>query len=163
MAGRTKSETPEAGVKIVATNRRARFDYDLGERYEAGLVLVGSEVKSLRNGSANIAEAWACVERGEAFVEGMRIPVLKHAAFGHVEDRTRKLLLNRREIDAIRREIEQKGMTVVLTRLYFRSGRAKVELAIAKGRRKGDRREAIKGREAEREARAAVVRARRGR
>lgn len=159
MARRKQKETLEPGVKLIATNRRASFDYELGDRYEAGLVLIGSEVKSLRNRAAGISEAWACIINGEAFIEGMRISVLDHAAYGHTnERRSRKLLLNRREIEALRNEIERGGLTVVATKLYFRDGKAKVELAVARGRKKADKRQAIKDRDAEREARAAMRR-----
>ncbi len=159
MARRKQKETLEPGVKLIATNRRASFDYELGERFEAGLVLLGSEVKSLRNRAAGIGEAWATVRGTEAFVEGMRISILDHAAYGHThERRSRKLLLHRREIDALRNAIERGGMTVVATRLYFRDGKAKVELAIGRGRKKVDKRQAIKDRDAEREARAAMSR-----
>ena len=161
MATRKKSKDTEPGVVTIATNRRAGFDFELGERYEAGIVLVGSEVKSLRARAAGIGEAWAIVLRGEMFIEAMRIGVCPHAAYGHTnERRSRKLLLHKREIEELQRAIERDGMTVVATRLYFRDGKAKVELAVAKGRRKGDKREAIKTRDAEREARAAVVRGR---
>ena len=159
MARRKHKETVEPGVKLIATNRRASFDYELGERYEAGLVLLGSEVKSLRNRAAGIGEAWAAIRNGEAFLEGMRISVLDHAAYGHTnERRTRKLLLNRREIEALRNAIERGGLTVVATKLYFRDGKAKVELAIARGKKMADKRQAIKDRDAEREARAAMNR-----
>lgn len=160
MAARSKSENQE-GIQLIATNRRAAFDYELTEKFEAGLVLIGSEVKSLRHRSVNIAEAWAAIRNGEAFVEGMRIGVLLHAAFGHKEDRNRKLLLHRREIVQLQEAIDRKGLTVVVTRLYFRDGHAKVELALAKGRSKGDKREAIKSRDAKREAQAAIDAARR--
>jgi SsrA-binding protein len=160
----SKKATPlDPDVKNIAVNRRAGFDYELGKRFEAGLVLTGSEVKSLRNAAANISEAWAIIRGDEAFVEGMRIPVLKHAAFVHAETRARKLLLHLREIQELQTEIERKGLTVVITRIYFRKGLVKVELAVARGRRAQDKRQAIKGREAEREARAAMDRARRGR
>ena len=160
---KSKSTTDEPGVETIATNRRAAFDFELGERYEAGIVLIGSEVKSLRARAAGIAEAWAIVLRGEVFLEGMRIAICEHAAYGHTnERRSRKLLLHKREIQALQRAIDRDGMTVVATRLYFRAGRAKVELAVAKGRRKADKREAIKTRDAEREARVAIARRRVG-
>jgi SsrA-binding protein len=159
MARRKQKDTLEPGMKLIATNRRASFDFELGDRYEAGLVLLGSEVKSLRNRAAGIAEAWATVRNGEAFIEGMRISVLDHAAYGHTnERRTRKLLLNRREIEVLRNAIERGGLTVVATRLYFRDGKAKVELAIARGKKQTDKRQAIKDRDADREARAAMRR-----
>ncbi len=158
-----KSEEKDPDVKPIATNRRASFDYELGTRYEAGLVLIGSEVKSLRVGSANLSDAWISLRGGEAFVEGLRIPVLTHAAFGHAESRPRKLLLHDREIVELQGEIDRKGMTVIATRIYFRKGRVKLEIAVAKGRRQGDKREAIKAKEAEREAKAAIDLARKGR
>ena len=161
MAASRKTDTQDPGVKLIAVNRRASFDYELGEKFEAGLVLIGSEVKSLRAANANIADAWAHVSNGEAWLEGMRIPSLRHAAFGHTEKRARKLLLHHREIEQLRNEIERKGLTVIVTRTYFRNGRVKVELALAKGKRKSDKRESIKERDAEREARAAMDRARR--
>lgn len=157
------SASNDPDVKNIAVNRKAGFEYELGTRYEAGLVLIGSEVKSLRNGSANIAEAWAIIRNGEAFVEGMRIGVLKHAAFGHGETRPRKLLLHQREIQQLQDEIDRHGMTIIVTRIYFREGRAKLELAVARGRKAHDKREAIKDREAKREARSVMDRARRGR
>jgi SsrA-binding protein len=158
-----KTASSDPDVQNIAVNRKAGFEYELGERYEAGLVLVGSEVKSLRNGSANISESWAVIRNGEAFVEGMRIGVLKHAAFGHGETRPRKLLLHEREIQQLQAEIDRRGMTIIVTRIYFRKGRAKLELAVARGRRDHDKREAIKDREAQREARSAMDRARRAR
>ncbi len=157
MARQKQKDKLEPGVTLVATNRRASFDYELGDRFEAGLVLLGSEVKSLRSRAAGIAEAWASVVNGEAFLEGMRISVLDHAAYGHTnERRTRKLLLHHKEIAAIQNAIDRGGMTVVATKLYFRNGKAKVELAIARGKKKTDKREAIKDRDAEREARVAM-------
>lgn len=159
---RRKPVTTGPDVQIIAQNRRASFDYELGERIEAGLVLIGSEVKSLRNRSANLTDAWATVRNGEAFLEGLRIPLLAHAAFAHKEDRTRKLLLHRKEIEKLQADIERKGMTVIVTKLYFRHGTAKVELALARGKQKADKREAIKSREADLEARSAMDRARKG-
>jgi SsrA-binding protein len=157
MARHKQKDKLEPGVTLVATNRRAGFDYELGDRFEAGLVLLGSEVKSLRSRAAGIAEAWASVINGEAFLEGMRISVLDHAAFGHTnERRTRKLLLHHKEIVALQNAIDRGGMTVVATKLYFRNGKAKVELAVARGKKKTDKREAIKDRDAEREARVAM-------
>lgn len=156
-----KPAQADPDVKNIAVNRRASFDYELGARYEAGVSLIGSEVKSLRVAAANISEAWAAIRNGEAFVEGMRIPSLRHAAFGHTEKRTRKLLLHKREIDTLQSEIERKGMTIVVTRIYFRKGNVKLELAVARAKKTHDKREAIKDREAQREARAAIDRARR--
>ena len=157
MARRKQKKTDAPGELVVATNRRASFDYALGDRFEAGLVLLGSEVKSLRNRAAGITEAWACISHGEAFLEGMRVSVLDHAAYGHTsERRSRKLLLHRKEIATLQRATERDGMTVVATKLYFRNGMVKVELAIASGKKVTDKREAIKNHDAEREARIAV-------
>ncbi len=150
------------GEKLIVKNRRAPFEYDLGERFEAGLVLTGSEVKMLRHGSADLGEAWCAVERGEAWLKGMNVPELPGAAFGHEAKRPRKLLLHAREIEEIERAVAREGMTVAATRLYFKDGRVKVELALARGKKQADKREAVKAREAEREARAAIARGRRG-
>jgi SsrA-binding protein len=155
-------EKEKDGEKLIVRNRRASFDYELGERFEAGLVLIGSEVKMLRHGSADLTDSWCAIEGGEAYLKGVNIPVLPGAAFGHDGKRARKLLLHAREIETIQRSIEREGMTAVATRLYFKSGRVKVEVALARGKRKGDKREALKAREAEREARAAMARGRRG-
>ena len=157
MAEKTRSDE-----KLIVRNRRAAFDYELGARFEAGLVLQGSEVKVLRERAADLTDAWCAVENGEALLKGVNIPVLVGAAYGHEPKRPRKLLLHAREIEEIRRAIERDGMTVAATRLYFKNGRVKVELALAKGKKKGDKRETVRQREAEREARAAIARGRRG-
>lgn len=157
-----KKEPPPPGGRFgdghVAKNRRARFDYELGQRFEAGLVLMGSEVKMLRMGNADLSDAYVVVERGEAFVKGMNIPELTHAAFGHAAKRSRKLLLHAREIGQLQRGIEREGMTAVAVRLYFRDGRAKLEVALARGKKMVDKRRTIKEREADREAEAAMER-----
>lgn len=150
------------GEQLIAKNRRAGFDYELGERYEAGLVLLGSEVKMLRHGTADLTDSWCAIHQGEAFLNGVNIPVLPSAAFGHEAKRPRKLLLHEREIDDLKRAIERDGMTIAATRLYFKDGRVKVELALAKGKKLHDKRQAVKAQEAEREARAAISRGRRG-
>jgi SsrA-binding protein len=141
----------------VARNRRAGFDYDLGERFEAGIVLKGSEVKALRAGKADISEAFCAVIRGEAFLLGARIDETPHAAFGHRPGGARKLLLHRREILLIDLAVGREGMTAVATRLYFKGGRAKVEIALARGKKTYDKRQTIRERDAEREARAVVL------
>jgi SsrA-binding protein len=157
---RAVKEKERNGEKLIARNKRASFDYALGERFEAGLVLIGSEVKMLRHGSAELTDAWCAIEQGEAFLKGVNIPVLPGAAFGHEAKRSRKLLLHAQEIDALRRGVERDGMTIVATRLYFREGRVKVEVALAKGKKTVDKRESLKEKDAEREARAAIDRAR---
>jgi SsrA-binding protein len=155
-------EKEKAGEKLIAKNRRASFEYELGERFEAGLVLIGSEVKVLRTATADLSDAWCAIERGEAFLKGMNIPVMSGALFGHEAKRSRKLLLHAREIEVIKKAVEREGMTVVATRLYFKDGRAKVELALAKGKKAADKREAVRERDAQKEARAAIARGRRG-
>jgi SsrA-binding protein len=142
---------------IVGKNRRASFDFELGERYEAGLSLIGSEARSLRVNGGDVSTAWVDIDhRGEAWVKEMRIPVLPHAAFGHEEKRTRKLLLHREEIEKLRGTIEREGMTLVVTRVYFKEGRAKLEFAVARGKKKHDKRHSLREKETEREARQAM-------
>ena len=155
-------EKEKPGETLIVRNKRAAFDYDLGEHYEAGLVLIGSEVKMLRAGAADLSDSWCAVERGEAFLRGVNIPEMTGAVFGHEAKRSRKLLLHAREIEDIGQTIAREGMTVVATRLYFKEGRVKVELALAKGKKKLDKRDSVREREAERETRALMTRARRG-
>lgn len=151
------------GDRLVSKNRRARFDYELGETFEAGLALIGSEARSLRENSADLGDAWVDIDsRGQAWVKGMRILPLKHAAFGHEEKRARKLLLHRAQIDRLRASVERDGMTVVATKCYIKNGRAKLEIALARGRKKHDKRQAVKAREADREARQAIRRGKYG-
>ena len=134
------------------SNRRARHDYDLLERIEAGLVLTGSEVKSLRRGGGSIAEAYARFRGGEAFLEGATIPGYEEASYNdHAPDRARKLLLHRREINELRAAVERRGLTLVPLKLYFKDGRAKLELALARGRKRHDKRQAAAARDAQRE------------
>ncbi len=143
---------------MVATNRRARHDYEILETLECGMVLTGSEVKSLREGRAQIAEGYARVEDGELWLFQTHVPPWTYAVgFGsHDPDRRRKLLVHRQELERWRREIETQSLTVVPLKLYFKDGRAKVELALARGRKQQDRRQALAKRDAEREmARAA--------
>jgi SsrA-binding protein len=154
-------EKEKPGEKLIVRNRRARFEYELGETFEAGIALIGSEVKMLRHGSADLGDSWCAVEQGEAWLKGVNIPEMPGAAFGHEAKRARKLLLNRAEIEEIQRALTRDGMTVAAIRLYFKDGRVKVEIALAKGKRAPDKREAVKEREAEREARAAMARGRR--
>jgi SsrA-binding protein len=150
-----KEKATDTGV--VAKNRRAGFDYELSERYEAGLQLIGSEARSLRMNGGDVSTAWVQIDhRGEAWVREMRIPVLPHAAFGHEEKRARKLLLHRAEIEKLRGTIEREGMTLVVTQVYFKDGRAKLEFAIARGKKQHDKRHAMRDKENEREARQAM-------
>jgi len=151
--------TSNSGDRIIAKNRRAQFDYELGERFEAGLVLIGSEAKSLRQHTADLRDAWVDIDtRNEAWVKGLKIPEIAHAAFGHDEKRPRKLLLHSEQIEKLRGKLEAEGMTLVVTQCYFKQGRAKVEIAVAKGKKLYDKRHAVKDREATREAQAAIRR-----
>jgi SsrA-binding protein len=151
--------TSNSGDRIIAKNRRAQFDYELGERYEAGLVLIGSEAKSLRQHTADLRDAWVDIDpRNEAWVKGLKIPEIAHAAFGHDEKRPRKLLLHSEQIEKLRGKLEAEGMTLVVTQCYFKEGRAKVEIAVAKGKKLYDKRRTVKEREATREAQAAIRR-----
>jgi SsrA-binding protein len=147
-----KTKTDDSGIKVVARNRRARHDYDLLEKVEAGLVLTGTEVKSLRNGKANIEEAYADIDRGEVWLLGCDIPEYVQAnRMNHQPKRPRKLLLHRREINKLGIKSAQKGLTLVPLSLYFKKGIAKVELAIARGRKTFDKREALKQQDAQRD------------
>jgi SsrA-binding protein len=140
-----------AGEKQIAENRRARHDYNLLERVEAGLALTGSEVKSLRQGHAILQRAYADTRDGELWLVGLHIPPYEQASIEpHDPDRARKLLLHRREIDRLASQVAEKGLTVVPTRLYFKNGRAKVELALARGKEGRDKRRDIAERETKR-------------
>ncbi len=154
--GRTakrRAEDKGEGYKTVARNRRARHEYDILDTYECGIALQGSEVKSLRAGRVTLADAYARVEGGEAWLLGVHIPPYEHAAgFGaHDPERRRKLLLHRQQIDELMGRTQQQSLTLVPLSIYFKEGRAKVELALAKGRRLYDKRHAIAARDAERE------------
>ncbi len=147
---------------MVATNRRARFDFDVEDTCEAGLALTGSEVKSLRASNVSLSDAYAQPRGGEIFLINCRIGEYGPAAvFGHAPLRERKLLMKREEIDRIRGKIEQRGYTLVPLALYFKHGWAKVELGLARGRKHEDRRQAIAERETRREMDRAMSRRRR--
>ena len=141
-------------AKIAAENRRARYEYSIEETFEAGIMLAGTEVKSLRAGEANIADAYAEVRNGEVWLVNSNIPEFSHGnRFNHEPRRPRKLLLNAREIDKLHAAVSRQGMTLVPLSLYFNNrGRAKVELALAKGKKLHDKREAEKERDWKREA-----------
>ena len=147
-----KGKDDADGIKIVARNRRARHDYELLEKVEAGIVLTGTEVKSLRNGKANLEDAYAEISRGEAWLNGCDIPEYVQAnKMNHVPKRTRKLLLHRREIEKLANRTNERGLTIVPLAIYFKKGMAKVELFIAKGRKTYDKRQAVKKQEAKRD------------
>ena len=147
----------EKSEKLIADNRRARHDYHLLDRVEAGLVLTGTEVKSLRDGRANLQQAYADVRDGEAWLIGAHISVYDQGNLAnHDPDRDRKLLLHKRELDSLAGKVAQRGLTLVPTKLYFKDGRAKVELALAKGKEGQDKRRDIAKREADRDMQRAL-------
>jgi SsrA-binding protein len=158
-----KSSPPDERKHSVARNPKATHDYHVLETWEAGLVLTGTEVKSLRNGKASIKEAYARLRNGEAWLEGMNItPYEQGNRYNHDPVRTRKLLLHRKEIERMVGAVEQRGLTLVPLELYFKDGRAKVALALGKGKKQHDKREDLKRKVVEREtARAVSVRGRR--
>jgi SsrA-binding protein len=152
----------QAGEKLIAENRRARHDYQLLDRFEAGLVLTGTEVKSLRDGRATLAQSWAEVRDGEAWLMGAEIATYDQGnRANHEPTRPRKLLLHRREIDSLYGKVREKGLTVVPTRLYFKDGRVKVELALARGKDVRDKRRDVIDRDAKRQMERALKSARR--
>jgi SsrA-binding protein len=149
----------ELGRKLVAQNRKARHDYHIEDTYEAGLVLMGTEVKSLRAGRASLVDGFVDIEDGEAWLHSVHIPEYAQGTWtNHAARRKRKLLLNRAEIDKIERKASEKGYTIVPLSLYFKDGRAKVEIALAKGKRSWDKRQALRERQDNREKQQAVGR-----
>lgn len=143
----------------IAQDRRARHDYDILERFEAGIVLTGTEIKSVREHRVQLVGAYARVRNGEVWVQDMHIAPYSHAGYSHHDPRRdRKLLLHRKEIRRIRELLEEKGLTLIPLSLYLKRGKAKLELGIARGRKQHDRREAIKEREQSREMARAVRR-----
>jgi SsrA-binding protein len=149
----------EQGRKVVAQNRKARHDYAVEDTYEAGLVLQGTEVKSLREGRASLVDGFVDIDRGEAWLHNVHIPEYTQGTWtNHAARRKRKLLLNRDEIDKIERRVNEKGLTVVPLSLYFLNGRAKVEIALARGKKTWDKRHSLAERQATRETEQAVGR-----
>ena len=147
----------EQGRKVVATNRKARHDYHLDDVYEAGLVLTGTEVKSLRAGRASLVDAFATVTGGEVWLERLHIPEYTQGTWtNHEPRRRRKLLLHRREIEEMAAGTRERGLTLVPLSLYFKDGRVKVEIAVARGKKTYDKRHALKERQDRREAERAM-------
>ena len=147
MGQKTKS-----GLKIISNNRKARFNYFFNEFYEAGIVLKGSEVKSLRDGKANISESYAFDIGGEIFLVNSHIPAYKESSYNnHDPKRNRKLLLNKKEINKLMGRVNREGLTLIPTKLYFKNGKAKVEIAVAKGKKQYDKRQVKKKRDWNRE------------
>ncbi len=139
-----KQKTKSA-LKIICNNRKAKFNYFFNDFFEAGIALKGSEVKSLRDGKANISEAYAIDEHGEIFLLNSHIPSYKESSYNnHDPKRNRKLLLNKREINKLIGKVNREGYTLIPTKLYFKKGRAKIEIAVAKGKRQYDKRQVKK-------------------
>ena len=138
--------------KIIATNRKAYHEYFILEKYEAGIELFGSEVKSLREGSANIKEGYVLLREGVAILIGVRISPYSHTGFqGHEPSRERRLLLNRREINKLTKKTSEKGLTIIPLKMYFKGGWAKVEIGLAKGKKHFDKKDSIKKRDINRD------------
>jgi len=153
----------EKGLKPVAQNRKARHDYNILDTYEAGIVLGGTEVKSLREGRASLADAFATVDEGEVWLRNAHIPEYSHGTWtNHTARRTRKLLLNRREITRLERDLADAGTTLIPLSIYFSDGYAKVEIALATGKREYDKRQTLAEREGKREAERALAARNRG-
>ncbi len=152
----------EKGRKLVAQNRKARHDYAVIDTYEAGVVLMGTEVKALREGRASLVDGFATIEDGEVWLQGVHIAEYTQGTWtNHAPRRKRKLLLHKAEIRKLIGRTVEKGLTLVPLRMYFKNGRVKVALALAKGKQAHDKRDAIKKRDTERETRAAVKERRR--
>ena len=156
--------TAGGGDRAVATNRRARYDYEIEETFEAGMVLTGAEVKSLRAGRASLNEAYARVSDGEVWVENLHIPPYAHAADqAYDPKRSRKLLLHKREIERLIGRTQERGQTLIPMRLYFTRGLAKLQVGLGRGKRRHEKREATLEREHQREVERAFVQRQRGR
>ena len=146
------NKQPTSDEKLVCVNRQARHNYFIDETYEAGLVLLGSEVKSLRDGKANLVDSYAQIRRGEAFLINAHIsPYAGANQFNHEPTRTRKLLLHGREIERLTGKTKERGLTLIPLKLYFKGGRAKIELGLARGKKLYDKRETLRRKVAERE------------
>jgi len=146
-----KKET-KSGLKIISLNRKAHFNYFFKEFYEAGIVLTGSEVKSLRSGRINIAESYAFDHKGEIYLVNSNIPSYKESSYNdHMPNRNRKLLLNKKEINKLMGRLNREGFTLIPTKMYFKKGKAKIEIAVAKGKKQHDKRQTKKNKDWERE------------
>jgi len=153
----------EVGRKLIAQNRKARYDYHIDDVFEAGLVLVGTEVKSLRAGRATLGDGFGEITNGEAFLHGVHIPEYTEGTWtNHAPRRVRKMLLNRHEIDKIESKVNERGFTLVPLSMYFKDGRAKVEIALARGKKTYDKRHALAERQANREKQQALGRRSKG-
>jgi SsrA-binding protein len=148
---------PQAGEKLIASNKKALHEYFVVQKLEAGLVLTGTEVKALRDGKANLKDAYVIFKNEEAYLFGLHISAYSHGNIqNHEPDRTRKLLLHRRELEKLHGQTAEKGLTVVPLRLYFKGARVKAEIAVVRGKRQYDKRDTERTRELDREAAAAM-------
>ena len=154
----------ERGQKVIVSNRKARHDYSILDTYECGLVLVGTEVKSLREGKASLADAFATVDDGEVWLRNVHIPEYTQGTWtNHMPRRTRKLLLHKREIEKLIGKTKESGLSLVPLSMYFKDGKVKVEIALPKGKKAYDKRQALAKRDAQRDISKAMGRALKGR
>jgi SsrA-binding protein len=143
---------PEENIKIIAQNKKAFHDFEISERFEAGIVLLGTEVKSLREGRANLKDSYARVKRSEVFLVGLHISPYTHATYdNHEPERVRKLLLHKSEIKRLLGKTQERGFSLIPLKIYFKQGKAKVEIALARGKKEYDKRESLKRKEEARE------------
>ena len=153
----------EQGQKLIAQNKKARHDYHIDDTFEAGLVLVGTEVKSLRAGRATLGDGFVDIDAGEAWLHGVHIPEYSQGTWtNHAARRKRKLLLHKTEIDKLERKVSEKGFTIIPLSLYFKDGRAKVEIGLARGKKEYDKRHSLAERQASREKQQALGRRMKG-
>ncbi|HLS25697.1 MAG TPA: SsrA-binding protein SmpB [Beutenbergiaceae bacterium] len=156
-AKKKRGTDPKNDRVLIASNRRARYDYHIDETYEAGIALTGTEVKALRAGRASLTDGWVNIDNGEAWLEGVHISEYSEGTWtNHAPRRRRKLLLHREEIDKLAGKSREKGYTIVPLQMYFLRGRAKVEIALARGKREWDKRQAIRERQDALEAQRAI-------
>lgn len=156
-AKKNRDADPKNQRTLIANNKRARHDYHIDATYEAGLSLTGTEVKALRAGRASLTDGWVNVDQGEAWLEGVHIPEYSQGTWtNHAPRRKRKLLLHREQIDKLAAKTREKGHTIVPLQLYFLGGRAKVEIALARGKQEWDKRHALRAKQDEREAQRAM-------
>lgn len=145
-------EKKSSGIKLVVENKKARFDYAIEDTFEAGMELVGSEVKSLRKGDANLKDSYISFAGGEAFLQNAHISVYKASSYNnHEPERKRRLLLSKIEIEKLERAVQERGYTCVPLKIYFKNGWAKIEIALARGKKAADKRDSIKSRDVNRE------------
>lgn len=140
------------GVKIIADNKKARFDYEITEKFEAGLVLTGSEVKSIRDGAVNLKDSYISFRNGEAFLQSAHISEYKASSYNnHHPERLRKLLMHKEEINKIMGRVQEKSLSCIPLKMYFKNGRVKLEIGLGRGKKKHDKRQSIKKKESDRE------------